>query len=136
MNQAKNRLVRLKIVYDGPGLAGKTTNMEIVHERRPPDRRGEVTSKATEGDRTLFFHFVPREPAKVLGMDVGLELMTVAGAVYYNATRKLALQGADAVIFVADSLPEKLQENQDSLLNLEERGRRARASRGSARAKR
>ncbi len=112
--------VNCKIVYYGPGLSGKTTNLEIVHEKAPPDRKGDLTSIATEGDRTLFFDFMPLELGKVGGMNTKFQLYTVPGQVYYNATRKLVLQGADGVVFVADSQREKLEENLESFKNLED----------------
>jgi hypothetical protein len=112
--------VNCKIVYYGCGLSGKTTNLEVVHEKAPADRKGELTSIATEGDRTLFFDFMPLELGKVGGMNTKFQLYTVPGQVYYNATRKLVLQGADGVIFVVDSQREKLQENIESFQNLTE----------------
>ncbi len=114
------REVNCKIVYYGPGLSGKTTNLEVVHKKAPPDRRGELTSIATEGDRTLFFDYMPLDLGKVGGMNTKFQLYTVPGQVYYNATRKLVLQGADGVIFVADSRTSKLQENIESIQNLED----------------
>jgi hypothetical protein len=112
--------VNCKVVFYGCGLCGKTTNLEIVHEKAPPDRKGELTSIATEGDRTLFFDFMPLELGKVGGMNTKFQLYTVPGQVYYNATRKLVLQGTDGIIFVVDSKKDKLQENIDSFKNLEE----------------
>ncbi len=103
--------VNCKIVYYGCGLSGKTTNLEIVHEKAPGDRKGELTSIATEGDRTLFFDFMPLDLGKVGGMSTKFQLYTVPGQVYYNATRKLVLQGADGIVFVADSQRDKLEEN-------------------------
>ncbi len=114
------REVNCKIVYYGPGLSGKTTNLEVVHKKAPADRRGELTSIATEGDRTLFFDYMPLDLGKVGGMNTKFQLYTVPGQVYYNATRKLVLQGADGVIFVADSRTSKLQENIESIQNLED----------------
>jgi len=112
--------VNCKVVFYGCGLCGKTTNLEIVHEKAPADRKGELTSIATEGDRTLFFDFMPLELGKVGGMNTKFQLYTVPGQVYYNATRKLVLQGTDGIIFVVDSKKDKLQENIDSFRNLEE----------------
>jgi signal recognition particle receptor subunit beta len=112
--------VNCKIVYYGCGLSGKTTNLEVVHEKAPGNRKGELTSIATEGDRTLFFDFMPLDLGKVGGMSTKFQLYTVPGQVYYNATRKLVLQGADGVVFVADSQRDKLEENIESLKNLEE----------------
>jgi signal recognition particle receptor subunit beta len=112
--------VNCKIVYYGPGLSGKTTNLEIVHQKAPSNRKGELTSIATEGDRTLFFDFMPLDLGKVGGMNTKFQLYTVPGQVYYNATRKLVLQGADGVIFVADSQKDQLEQNKESLENLKD----------------
>ena len=119
INFAK-REINCKLVYYGPGLSGKTTNLEVVHKKAPASKKGELTSIATEGDRTLFFDYMPLELGKVGGMNTKFQLYTVPGQVYYNATRKLVLQGADGVVFVADSQPEKMEENLDSFQNLEE----------------
>lgn len=112
--------INCKIVYFGCGLGGKTTNLEVVHDRAGVNSKGELTSIATESDRTLFFDFMPLDLGEVSGMRVKFQLYTVPGQVYYNSTRKLVLRGADAVIFIADSQPSKRQENIDSLNNLEE----------------
>ncbi len=114
------RSVNVKIVYYGPGMSGKTTNLEIVHQRAPEANRGELTSISTDGDRTLFFDFMPLDLGTVAGMRTLFQLYTVPGQVYYNSTRKLVLQGVDGVIFVADSSASMLQENIDSLRNLQE----------------
>ncbi len=114
------REINCKVVYFGCGLGGKTTNLEIVHEKAAPDSRGELTSIATESDRTLFFDFMPLDLGTVSGMRVKFQLYTVPGQVYYNSTRKLVLRGADGVIFVADSQRDKLEENIESLENLAE----------------
>ena len=114
------REINCKIVYFGPGLSGKTTNLEIVHRRAPEPSKGELTSIATESDRTLFFDFMPLNLGKVGGMQIKFQLYTVPGQVYYNSTRKLVLRGADGVVFVADSQPEKMEENIESLDNLED----------------
>lgn len=114
------REVNCKIVYYGPGLSGKTTNLEIVHQKAPQGSKGKMTSIATEGDRTLFFDFLPLDLGEVAGMRTKFQLYTVPGQVYYNSTRKLVLQGADGVVFVADSNPSKMQENLESLQNLVE----------------
>ena len=114
------REVNCKIVYYGPGLSGKTTNLEVVHKKTPNTNRGELTSIATEQDRTLFFDFMPIDLGTVAGMKTKLRLFTVPGQVFYNSTRKLVLQGADGVIFVADSQKHKQNENMESLKNLEE----------------
>ncbi len=114
------REVNCKIVYYGPGMSGKTTNLEIVHKKAPENNKGELTSIATEGDRTLFFDFMPLDLGNVAGMRTKFQLYTVPGQVYYNSTRKLVLQGADGVIFVADSSRSKMKENIESWNNLEE----------------
>jgi len=113
------REVSCKIVYYGPGMSGKTTNLEVVHLRAPEDHRGELTSIATDGDRTLFFDFMPLDLGTVAGMRTKFHLYTVPGQVYYNSTRKLVLQGVDGVVFVADSSPAKAAENLESMENLE-----------------
>ncbi len=110
--------VNCKIVYYGPGMSGKTTNLEVVHQKAPEENKGELTSISTDGDRTLFFDFMPLDLGKIAGMQTKFQLYTVPGQVYYNSTRKLVLQGVDGVIFVADSDPEKIQENIESYENL------------------
>jgi signal recognition particle receptor subunit beta len=110
--------VNCKIVFYGPGMSGKTTNLEIVHEKAPAANKGELTSISTDGDRTLFFDFMPLDLGTIAGMRTKFQLYTVPGQVYYNATRKLVLQGVDGVIFVADSDPAKLDENLESYGNL------------------
>jgi len=110
--------VNCKIVYYGPGMSGKTTNLEVVHQKAPEENKGELTSISTDGDRTLFFDFMPLDLGNVAGMRTKFQLYTVPGQVYYNSTRKLVLQGVDGVIFIADSDPEKLQENIESYENL------------------
>ncbi|MHC4922670.1 MAG: GTP-binding protein [Planctomycetota bacterium] len=112
--------VNCKVVYYGPGKSGKTTNLEMVHKNAPAGHRGDLTSIATEGDRTLFFDFMPLDLGTIAGMKTKFQLYTVPGQVYYNSTRKLVLQGTDGVIFVADSTPGKMDENIESLKNLEE----------------
>ena len=110
--------VTVKIVYYGPGMSGKTTNLEIVHQRAPEASRGELTSISTDGDRTLFFDFMPLDLGTVAGMRTQFQIYTVPGQVYYNSTRKLVLQGVDGVIFVADSSASMVEENLESLKNL------------------
>ena len=110
--------VNCKIVFYGPGMSGKTTNLEIVHQKAPEENKGELTSISTDGDRTLFFDFMPLDLGNVAGMRTKFQLYTVPGQVYYNSTRKLVLQGSDGVIFVADSDPEKMAENIESYQNL------------------
>jgi hypothetical protein len=112
--------VNCKVVYYGPGLSGKTTNLEVVHSKAPKSNVGELTSIATEGDRTLFFDFLPLNLGSVAGMTTKFQIYTVPGQVYYNSTRKLVLQGADGLVFVADSRRGKMDENLESLQNLEE----------------
>ncbi len=114
------REVAAKIVFYGPGLSGKTTTLRKIYETVRPAHRGEMMSIATEGDRTLFFDFLPVKVERVNDCTVRLALYTVPGQVFYNATRKLVLQGADGVVFVADSQPEAMDSNRESLQNLEE----------------
>jgi mutual gliding-motility protein MglA len=112
--------INCKLVYYGPGMSGKTTNLEMVHKKTPEVNKGELTSISTDGDRTLFFDFMPLDLGEIAGMKTKFHLYTVPGQVYYNSTRKLVLNGADGVIFVADSSRAKLQENKESLENLRE----------------
>src|SRR5690349_17208195 len=112
--------VNAKVVYYGPGMSGKTTNLEIVHQRAPSNNRGDLTSISTDGDRTLFFDFMPLDLGTVAGMRTCFQIYTVPGQVYYNSTRKLVLQGVDGVVFVADSSAAMKDENFESLRNLEE----------------
>ena len=114
------KTVNVKIVFYGPGMSGKTTNLEVVHQRAPDTNRGELTSISTDGDRTLFFDYMPLELGTVAGMRTSFQLYTVPGQVYYNSTRKLVLQGVDGVIFIADSGASMLEQNIESLRNLEE----------------
>lgn len=114
------REVAVKIVFYGPGLSGKTTSLRKIYETVRPAHRGEMMSIATEGDRTLFFDFLPVKVERVNDCTVRLALYTVPGQVFYNATRKLVLQGADGVVFVADSQPEMMDANRESMANLEE----------------
>jgi len=113
------REITCKIVYYGPGRSGKTTNLQYVYGRVPEDRRGRMVSLATQTDRTLFFDFLPIELGSISGFTTRFQLYTVPGQVYYNATRKLVLQGADGVVFVADSQARQLDENLESLQNLQ-----------------
>ncbi|MCP3141154.1 GTP-binding protein [Pyxidicoccus xibeiensis] len=114
------REVAAKIVFYGPGLSGKTSTLRKIYETVRPAHRGEMMSIATEGDRTLFFDFLPVKVERVGDCSVRLALYTVPGQVFYNATRKLVLQGADGVVFVADSQAEAMDANRESLANLEE----------------
>ena len=112
------REITAKLVYYGPGMSGKTTNLEKVFEKVPDKHKGNFTSIATDGDRTLYFDFLPLDLGEVAGMKTKLQLYTVPGQVYYASTRKLVLSGTDGVAFIADSHPSKRQENDDSLTNL------------------
>lgn len=114
------REIAVKIVFYGPGLSGKTSTLRKIYETVRPSNRGEMMSLATEGDRTLFFDFLPVKVERVGDCAVRLALYTVPGQVFYNATRKLVLQGADGVVFVADSQPEAMTQNRESFRNLEE----------------
>jgi mutual gliding-motility protein MglA len=114
------REITCKIVYYGPGRSGKTSNLQYVHAFVPDDRKGPMVSLATETDRTLFFDFLPLDLGTISGFHTRIQLYTVPGQVYYNATRKLVLRGADGVVFVADSQREQFDENVDSLRNLHE----------------
>ncbi|MEX1050723.1 MAG: Rab family GTPase, partial [Gemmatimonadales bacterium] len=114
------REITCKIVYYGPGRSGKTTNLQYIYARVPDTRRGRMVSLATHTDRTLFFDFLPIDLGTISGFTTKFQLYTVPGQVYYNATRKLVLQGADGVVFVADSQARQLDENMESLRNLQE----------------
>ena len=114
------RELNLKIVYYGPGLSGKTTSLQHIHNRVRPESRGELLSLATEGDRTLYFDYLPVLLERVNDLPIRLQLYTVPGQVFYDATRKLLLNGADGVVFVADSQPAAADGNQISLTNLED----------------
>src|SRR6266581_8503448 len=107
-----------KIVYYGPGLCGKTTNLHHIYGRTAPQSRGEMVSLETETDRTLFFDLLPLDVGVIGGMKVRLQLYTVPGQVFYNATRRLVLKGVDGVVFVADSQAAALEPNEESLANL------------------
>jgi mutual gliding-motility protein MglA len=112
------REITCKIVYYGPGRSGKTTNLHYVYGQVPEDRKGRMVSLATQTDRTLFFDFLPLDLGTISGFTTRLQLYTVPGQVYYQATRKLVLQGADGVVFVADSQTRQLEENIESLQDL------------------
>lgn len=109
-----------KIVYYGPGLGGKTTNLEYIYGHTTDDSRGEMVSLETQTDRTLFFDLLPLEVGSVAGFKTKVQLYTVPGQVFYNSTRKLVLKGVDGVVFVADSQRPMMQSNVESLSNLEE----------------
>ncbi len=114
------REITCKIVFYGPGRSGKTTNLQYIHGVLPQGRKGEMVSLATETDRTLFFDFLPLDLGDISGFRTRLQLYTVPGQVYYNATRKLVLRGSDGVVFVADSAPGRMDANVESLRNLQE----------------
>ncbi len=114
----QTREINAKIVYYGPGLCGKTTNIHMIFHRIAPGQRGKLISLATETDRTLFFDFLPVELGTIKNYKVRFHLYTVPGQVFYNATRKLVLKGADGVIFVADSQSAMLDANLESVANL------------------
>lgn len=110
--------INAKLVYYGTGLSGKTTNLEAIYEAVPDNSRGKMVSMKTQSDRTLFFDLLPLDLGEVMGFKTRFLLYTVPGQVFYNATRKLVLKGADAIVFVADSERGKMDENKESLSNL------------------
>ena len=112
--------IQCKIVYYGPGMSGKTTNLELVHGKVPANARGELTSIATTGERTLYFDYMPLDLGQIAGIQTKFQLYTVPGQIYYKATRRLVLQGVDGIVFVADSSASKMRENKESLADLEE----------------
>jgi len=113
-----SREINCKIVYYGPGLGGKTTNLEYVYGKVSPNTRGKLISLATESERTLFFDFLPVDLGTIRGFRTRFHLYTVPGQVYYNASRKLILKGVDGVVFVADSQTERAEANVESMQNL------------------
>ena len=113
-----SREINCKIVYYGPGLCGKTTNLEYIFEKVAPNTRGKLISLATETERTLFFDFLPVDLGSIRGFKTRFHLYTVPGQVYYNASRKLILKGVDGVVFVGDSQVERLDANVESMHNL------------------
>ncbi len=113
-----SREVTVKIVYYGPGLCGKTTSLQYIYKHIPRSKKGKMVSLATQTDRTLFFDFLPIELGKIKGLNTKIQLYTVPGQVFYDATRKLVLKGADGIVFVADSQKDMLQANIDSFTNL------------------
>ena len=115
---AATKELTAKIVYYGPGLCGKTTNLQLIYDSLPQDGRGKMLSLATQTDRTLFFDFLPIELGTIRGMKTRIQLYTVPGQVFYDATRKLVLRGADGMVFVADSQAHALESNRDSFQNL------------------
>jgi mutual gliding-motility protein MglA len=113
-----SREINCKIVYYGPGLGGKTTNLEHVYSKVQPDTRGKLISLATETERTLFFDFLPVDLGTIRGFKTRFHLYTVPGQVYYNASRKLILKNVDGIVFVADSQVERMEANQEAMQNL------------------
>jgi hypothetical protein len=114
-----SREINCKIVYYGPGLCGKTTNLQYIYDKTNPQAKGKLISLATETDRTLFFDFLPLELGTVRGFKTRFHLYTVPGQVFYDASRKLILKGVDGVIFVADSQVERMDANVEAIENLE-----------------
>ena len=114
-----SREINCKIVYYGPGLCGKTTNLQYIYDKTNPTAKGKLISLATETDRTLFFDFLPLELGTVRGFKTRFHLYTVPGQVFYDASRKLILKGVDGVVFVADSQVGRIEANQESVENLE-----------------
>ena len=112
--------IQFKVVYYGPALCGKTTNLQYIHSRISPSYRGDLISLATAADRTLFFDFLPVNAVVLQGFKTKFQLYTVPGQVIYNTTRQLVLRSVDGVVFVADSQWDKMQENVESFRNLEE----------------
>ena len=111
--------INCKIVYYGPGLGGKTTNLQYIYSKTAPDSKGKMISLATETDRTLFFDFLPLDLGTIRGFTTRFHLYTVPGQVFYDASRKLILKGADGVVFVSDSQEERMESNIESIRNLE-----------------
>jgi len=118
--------INLKLVYYGPGLGGKTTNLQYIYHKTDPETRGKLISLATETERTLFFDFMPLQIGEIRGFKTRFHLYTVPGQVFYDASRKLILKGCDGVAFVADSQIERMDANLESMdnmkINLEEHG--------------
>ncbi len=120
------REINCKIVYYGPGLCGKTTNLQFIYEKTNPDTKGKMISLATETERTLFFDFLPLSLGEIKGFKTRFHLYTVPGQIFYDASRKLILKGVDGIVFVADSQAERMDANMESFdnmkLNLQEHG--------------
>ena len=114
------REINFKIVYYGPGMSGKTTNLKKIHQQVPGEAKGDLVSLATEDERTLFFDFLPLDLGQVNGFKTRFHLYTVPGQVFYNSSRKLILRGVDGVVFIADASPSRLRANAESLRNLRE----------------
>jgi len=121
-----SREINCKIVYYGPGLCGKTTNLQYIYKRTNPEQKGKLISLATEAERTLFFDFLPLSLGDIKGFKIRFHLYTVPGQVFYAASRKLILKGVDGVVFVADSQIERMESNMESIddlqINLAEQG--------------
>ncbi len=115
-----SREINCKIVYYGPGLCGKTTNLQYIYQKTAPDAKGKMISLATETERTLFFDFLPLALGEIRGFKTRFHLYTVPGQVFYDASRKLILKGVDGVVFVADAQEERLDANIESLENLKD----------------
>jgi hypothetical protein len=113
------REIHCKIVYYGPGLCGKTKNLQFLHERTSPSRRGQLISLATPNERTLFFDFLPLDVGSLKGFQTRLHLYTVPGQVFFDAARRAILRGVDGIVFVADSQEARLAANVESVRNLE-----------------
>jgi signal recognition particle receptor subunit beta len=113
-----SREINCKIVYYGPGLCGKTTNLQYIYQKTAPNAKGKMISLATETERTLFFDFLPLALGEIRGFKTRFHLYTVPGQVFYDASRKLILKGVDGVVFVADSQEERMDANEESLDNL------------------
>jgi signal recognition particle receptor subunit beta len=114
------REINVKIVFYGPGLGGKTTNLQYIYEKSSPQQKGKLISLATETDRTLFFDFLPLDLGSVRGFKTRFHLYTVPGQVFYDASRKLILKGVDGVVFVSDSQEARMDANSESMKNLED----------------
>ncbi|MEX2535811.1 MAG: ADP-ribosylation factor-like protein [Trueperaceae bacterium] len=114
------REINFKIVYYGPGLSGKTTNLKQIYANVPGESKGDMVSLATEDERTLFFDFLPLDLGSVNGFKTRFHLYTVPGQVFYNSSRKLILRGVDGIVFIADSAPNRLRANAESLRSLRE----------------
>jgi signal recognition particle receptor subunit beta len=112
------REINCKIVYYGPGLCGKTTNLQFIHKKMSPDSKGQMISLATEAERTLYFDFLPISLGEIRGFKTRFHLYTVPGQVFYNETRKLILKAVDGICFVADSQIERMEANLESIDNL------------------
>ncbi len=112
--------INAKIVYYGPGLSGKTSNIQFIYKKLKPEHKGKLMTLATQTDRTLFFDFLPVELGEIKGMKIRFQLYTVPGQVFYNATRRLVLKNVDGIVFVASAEKDKMYDNGESFKNLEE----------------